>query len=199
MIDTIIFDFGGVLYDINYFLAIKELAKLSASPYLLNDMNLESILELPSDFEKGIMSSSQFRNYLRQVFFIEASDEMIDKSWNSMLLGLKKEAIPFIKSIKNKYKIALLSNTNEIHYKHFLPETSELLDLIENNFLSFQINRRKPDVEIYDFVCKKLNCNVKNTLFIDDSLVNIYGANLFGLATLHFTEDKRLSDLFHTI
>jgi putative hydrolase of the HAD superfamily len=199
MIKTLIFDFGGVLYNIDYFASINALAKLSSRPELLVNMHLNNILELPDNFEKGLINTEEFRNFLRKEYFINASDSLIDDCWNKMLKGIKPESVEFIKSLKNKYKIALLSNTNQIHYDYFIGETQDLIDVFENVFFSYQINLRKPDEDIYKYVCEKLNCKPEETLFIDDSFINIQGAERAGLNTFHFTKDKILSDLFHTI
>jgi len=199
MIKTLIFDFGGVLYNIDYFASINALAELSSQPELLVNMHLNSILELPDSFEKGLIKPDEFRDFLRKEYFINASDSIIDDCWNKMLKGIKPESVEFIKSFKNKYKLALLSNTNEIHYNFFINESRELIDVFENVFFSYKINLRKPDMEIYKYVCEKLNCKPEETLFIDDSFINIQGAEMAGLNTFHFTNDKELSDLFHTI
>jgi putative hydrolase of the HAD superfamily len=196
---NLIFDFGGVLYNIDYFASIKALARLSDFPERLDLMPLADIMNLPADFEKGLISSEFFRDYLRKNYHIRTDDFSIDSAWNAMLLGLKPESVQFISSLKNKYRIYLLSNTNIIHYNYFFTESKELFEQFDKVFLSYEINMRKPDVEIYDFVCNSLEILPKECLFIDDSESNIIGAERAGLNTYHFTSDKALSDLLHTI
>jgi glucose-1-phosphatase len=196
---TIIFDFGGVLYNINYHAATQALAKLSTKPGLFESMPLNIIFDLPGEFEKGNITAGEFRNFLRSEYAIEGTDEMIDIAWNAMLLGIKPESFDFIKSLKGKYKLALLSNTNTIHYDYFIPECKELIGLFDHVVLSYNTGLRKPDMKIYDYTLKKINANASESLFIDDSEVNLRGAEKLGLKVFHFTDKIKLSDLLHTI
>ncbi|MBX3043326.1 MAG: HAD family phosphatase [Candidatus Kapabacteria bacterium] len=198
-LNTIIFDFGGVLYNIDYFAATRRLAELSSQPDILSNLPHLKILELPGEYEKGNISSEEFRDFLRYEYKISANDDAIDNAWNAMLLGLKAESYDFVESLKYKYKLALLSNTNEIHHNYFNDECKGVLSLFDYVIFSHNTGMRKPDVEIYNYTLKTIQSNASETLFIDDSIVNIDGAKSAGLATIHFSENLTLSDLLHTI
>jgi putative hydrolase of the HAD superfamily len=199
MIDTLIFDFGGVLYDIDYFAATRAFANLSLNPYKLLQLDRAGIFNLPSEFEKGNAEEDDFRNYLRKEYEIIASDEELDKAWNAMLLGLKDDAVSFVNSINNSYKTALLSNTNSIHYRKFFPETEELMSLFDIKIFSYMTGMRKPDVEIYDYTLKKIDSDAENCIFIDDSIINLEGAKAIGMRTFLFEPSHNLSDILHSI
>lgn len=198
MIRNIIFDFGGVLYDIDYNLTAAKFAELSK---VKSDIiTLDEMLEIPDKFERGLISESEFRNHLRTTFeLIEVSDKDIDLAWNSMLIGLKQESIDFVKNIKVNFDVALLSNTNSIHYRKFHRETYELEREFPNVFFSHLINMRKPDMEIYHYVCNKCGFKESETLFIDDNLVNVKGAILANLKGYRCNRNGKLSDLYDTI
>lgn len=196
---TIIFDFGGVLYNIDYLASTRALAEISSEPNILSNMPQMEIFDLPAEYEKGNITSKEFRDFLRNEYSITGTDTEIDKAWNSMLLGLKSESYNFIKSLKGKYKLALLSNSNAIHYDYFIPECRDLLDLFDFNYFSFNMGMRKPDKEIFDFTLKQINSDPRESLFIDDSEINIKSAKNAGLNVLHFTNNLALSDLLHTI
>lgn len=197
--NTIIFDFGGVLYNIDYHATTRALAKLSTKPDLFDSMPQMKILDLPCEFEKGNISTGEFRDFLRTEYAIQGTDEMIDRAWNAMLLGIKPESYDFINSLRSKYKLALLSNTNTIHYNYFISECKELLGLFDSVILSYNTGMRKPDKEIYDYTLEIINAKATESLFIDDAEVNLKGAEKAGLDVFHFTDKIKLSDLLHTI
>lgn len=199
MIEAIIFDFGGVLYDIDYFNTTQALAKFSKMPAKLLNLQLNQVLSLPDLFEKGLMSENDFREFLRDNFQLNASDDEIDDAWNAMIIKLKPDAIQTVKNLRKIYKLVLLSNTNSIHYRCFKPHVSELFSDFYKVYFSFEMRMRKPDIEIYDFVCRDLDINPNKCLFIDDSLINIDGAKAAGLNVYHFDSTTKLSSLLHTI
>lgn len=199
MLKHIILDFGGVLYDVDYFKATKEFANLSKTPELLESMSFEEIFHLPELFEKGEMNECDFRNMIRDRFNINDTDAAIDKAWNSMLLGLKGDALTFVSSLKEKYSVYLLSNTNSIHYADFIMETSAFMTYFDKQYLSYKMGMRKPDSEIFDFVRKDIGFSIEESIFVDDSLINIEAAKKAGWNTIHYSTNMTLSELLHSI
>lgn len=199
MIKNVLFDFGGVLYDIDYEGSMRHLAALSAKPELLRDMPLDKFYDVPEQFEMGKISASEFRNFLREVFHIEKNDEEIDRAWVSMLIGLKPDAVNVVREFKQYFNVSLLSNTNIIHYDAFKTECSGLLGLFDGAFMSFDTGLRKPMQEIYEYVCNKVSYVPEETIFIDDSERNLPGAKAAGLHTLLFGRNGSLSGLLHSI
>lgn len=196
-IKNIIFDFGGVLYNIDYNATSKCLAKYSSD--INFNISLDEMLDLPESYEKGMVSDEIFKNELISKFNLNCNEKDIEECWNAMLIGLKNESIEFIKSIKTIYNIALFSNTNKIHYKKFYSETKELLDNFDYVYFSFKIGLRKPEKESYLYVCQNSNFKIEQTVFIDDNLINIKGAQSVGLKTIHFKTEDNLSSIFDTI
>lgn len=199
MLKHIILDFGGVLYDIDYYKSINDLAKLSKKPDKLINMSFEEIFHLPELLEKGEISPADFRNQLKSDYEITADDEAIDKAWNSMLLGLKDDAISFVSDLKEQYSIYLLSNTNSIHYADFILETSAFMTYFDKQYLSYKMGMRKPDHEIFNFVRSDINFNLDEAIFVDDSKINIDAAKKCGWNTIHYSTNMTLSELLHTI
>lgn len=196
---VIIFDFGGVLYNVDYFASSKALGKLSGRPEIFENMSLVKIMDFACEFEKGLISAGEFRSYIKTEYELNGSNDEINAAWNAMLLGIKPEAFDFVKKIKEIFPIALLSNTNLIHYNFFKKESVELFNLFGKVFLSYKIGMRKPDSEIYHFACKSLDVLPDEVLFIDDSEINISAAKEAGLNVIHFSNGMKLSDLLHTI
>jgi putative hydrolase of the HAD superfamily len=198
-IRNILFDFGGVLYDIDFLRCTKELAKLSSQPDIFRNLTLDGFIDSAADFEKGVISPQQFRELFRTNYFISADNKDFDKAWNSMLIGLKDESIHLLKQLSKKFRISLLSNSNQIHYNYFNNDCKLMFDCFESLFFSFQLGLKKPDKKIFDFVCQKMNYIPQQTLFVDDSISNIESAILAGLKTFHFSSETTMSGLLHSI
>jgi putative hydrolase of the HAD superfamily len=63
-------------------------------------------------------------------------------------------------------------------------------------YFSHDLGLRKPNSEIFEFVCRENNLNLSTTLFIDDSIQHIEGAKKCGLQTLHLKPEKELITYF---
>jgi epoxide hydrolase-like predicted phosphatase len=197
-IKNIIFDFGGVLYEINFDRTKDSLIKISEKPELLKKFNSKEFADFPELFEMGKITSSEFLDKMRTTFSLNADDNIIINAWNALLLKPFNDALEVLQKLSEKYNLYLLSNTNEIHFQHFYPQTKEIFTLFKKYFLSYEIGLRKPDEEIFEYVIEDLKIEPQETLFIDDSKKNIIAAQKTQLKTLHFVNQK-MSDLLHTI
>jgi len=185
-INTIILDLGGVIIDLDYNRTAKAFVNLGLN-------NFEDIYSkakqsnLFDDFEKGIISPDAFRSTLKEHLTENVSDEQIDEAWNAMLIDIPVHRVEFIKQLKQKYKVFLLSNTNAIHVIRFTKMADAIfgkdnfLSLFDKYYLSCELGIRKPDAEIFERVISENNLELSKTLFIDDSIQHIDGAEKVNL------------------
>ncbi len=195
-IKNIIFDLGGVLYEIDYQKVTDKFQELS--PHLhFSQLKQDPIFD---DFEIGKISPQEFRNSIRELTqMTDLDDSKIDTIWNSMLIGLYPKRIELIKTLSQNYPIVLLSNANQIHYDYIIEECKPLFEPMQKVFFSFEIGMRKPHKEIFEFVLNTMNFKPEETLFIEDTIIHIEGANSVGIKTLHLKEplnlEKELSNV----
>ncbi len=200
-IENIIFDFGGVILDIDPQLTINEFIKLGYSKE--NKLNGKDFYQkVIHKFEKGIFTPEVFRNKLRDYLHMDLTDQQIDDAWNALLFDIPRERIEVIEKVKQNYPIYLLSNSNEIHYDLYVRDLQlrfgykEFNELFNKSYFSFDLHMCKPDPEIYEFVINQENLNPATTLFIDDREDNLEGARKAGLITYHLTNPERIRDIF---
>lgn len=202
-IKNIIFDFGGVLCDINIARTEQKFHALGLTEFN-PQYSVSKADTIFGKFEDGSLSALEFRNAIRSFFPNPITDQEIDEAWNAMLLDLPEERIELLEKVKKSYKIYLLSNSNEIHFKKFSQEFQRIHgynnfnDLFIKAFFSFQVRMKKPDREIFDHVIKDQGLNPAETLFIDDSLQHVHGANSAGLHAFHLdlSSGMKIVDLF---
>jgi HAD superfamily hydrolase (TIGR01509 family) len=177
-ITTIVFDFGNVLGFFSHRKAAEQLAvysPLSADDILRH--YLDSQLE--EDFESGRMSLPQFRAVVRQRCRVMCSDAELDLAIADMFAP-NEEVCALVPALKQRYRLVLLSNTNELHALHFRRQFADTLEHFDALVLSHEVGLRKPCPEIYEH-CRKLGgCEASECLFIDDLPANIEAARACG-------------------
>jgi putative hydrolase of the HAD superfamily len=118
-----------------------------------------------------------------------------------MLLDFPKERIDWLIAISKQYNIFLFSNTNQIHYDCFMQiATKSIAPINFNNifiktYYSHAIGLRKPDAEAFEFILNEQQLKASETLFIDDTLGNIEGAEKVGIQTIWLKPPKTVLDL----
>ncbi|GHA34788.1 haloacid dehalogenase [Salinimicrobium marinum] len=181
MIKTIIFDFGDVFINLDKAATLRELEKLEIRSFSEED------LKQNMEYEKGLLTSDEFLNAYIQSY-PHLTIEGFKKSWNSILVDFPKSRLNFIRKLseEKKYKLILLSNTNHIHID-WVKENVEFFEDFTNCFdefyLSQEINMRKPEPSIYEYVLKKHDLKPEETLFIDDTKENTDAAAELGIKT----------------
>ena len=195
---TLIIDFGGVLYDID----IQRTISGFKSRSLLKDFDVKlkgTIKDLVMPYEKGIISSDEFRKGVCEHLSIELEDDEFDVIWNSTLIGKKGDIEEIVLELKKIAPIYLLSNTNEIHFDHFIDECSQLFSVFDKCYFSFKIGFVKPEPEIYRFVMNDIEAHPSDLIMLDDSLENLNAARSLGIDIQHINDSFKLSDFLHTV
>ena len=202
MIRNIIFDYGGVIVDLDFNRPHVELEKYG----VVNSHEIFSQLrqrELFDELDKGKVSESDFRNAIREQTGIPLTDEQIDLAWNSMLLGVREEKIKTLTSLISSYKTFLLSNTNFIHLKaitkHLLRTYGRVnLDsLFDKVYYSCSLGMRKPEAAIYQKVIDDNSLKPSQTLYIDDTPQHVEGAAGAGLIAVLYDPAESLDRFLH--
>lgn len=195
--DTIIFDFGGVILDID-----PERSRQAFKKYMSDDL-LDSVYEsqLLSDFERGLISSEKLRGELEKLTSVFIDETNFNSAWNAMLLDYKPERIERIQELKHTHKLIMLSNTNEVHYLFFSNKLKEeygvsFTDLFQKVYLSHEMELLKPDLEIYKRVLVEQKLNPERILFIEDTLENTIAAKKVGIQTLLIPRNGNFYDYF---
>jgi putative hydrolase of the HAD superfamily len=185
---NLIFDFGGVIINIDYNLLVSSFSAIGL-PHFEKYFSQANQRTLFDDYEKGKITSADFRKRLKEQCQPGTTDEQIDKAWNAMILDLPKDRLELLLKLKTTHRTFLLSNTNEIHIKfiyNYLQKTygiKDLSDYFEKVYLSYEMGMRKPDAEIFETVLNENRLDRGNTLFIDDSKQHVDAADKLGIPT----------------
>jgi putative hydrolase of the HAD superfamily len=194
MIKTIIFDFGDVFINLDKEGAMKNALDLFELQTFSDEMIAFNTL-----YEQGLISTQEFLEFYLENFPNLSRDEILD-AWQFILKDFPKNRLEFIQQLasEKKYKLILLSNTNELHID-WIKENVTFYEDFKNSFdtfyLSHEINLRKPNVDMYQFVLETNKLKAEETLFIDDTEENIVAASKLGIHTWHI--DPLNDDIVH--
>ena len=186
-IDTVIFDFGGVI------LPYLDPAWLSANmPYgaqiqeaIYEYLNSEIIWEVmrgklkEMDFwtnkarEKGIPAEAIAR-YLQ----VQTSREQLDE-----------KVLAHIRRLKEGYKVGILSNAGDTTRELFEQEY-RFHELVDDIVISAEEGLVKPEPEIYILAAQRLATRPERCVFVDDMPENIHTAESLGMQGVLFTETE---------
>lgn len=198
-IDAIVFDLGGVILDLHVDRTYKAFAELGNMP-------LEEVMRLADQdffkqYETGTIDDPTFRAHLREALEFRGPEEIIDEAWNAMLGPIAKSKFDLLEKLGSKYRLFLMSNTNEIHMRrilrianHVSPEKS-FYEYFNKVYLSNEVGERKPNESFYKHLMEDAQLIPDKTVFIDDLEENIATACALGWQGHHLKPNESIEEL----
>lgn len=202
---NIIFDFGGVIINIDPLAVAGELGRMGMAPEDGGITGLhEHLLEQNAymRFETGKMSPLEFREAIREYVKKPLTDRQIDAAWNAIIRDIPPDRIRLLENLRKDHRIFLLSNTNPIHfdfYNDYIRITygyPSVAALFERAYYSFQLGLYKPDPGIFQLVLRDSELVPGDTLYIDDSSANCDIARKTGMKAIHLAGGMEVTELF---
>ena len=185
-IKNIIFDLGGVLLNIDYNETANAFKALGAIDFdsFYSQAGANELFEL---LETGNISEDDFYEAMKPYCQPGTTNGQMQSAWNAILLDFRMDSLRFLSAKKEQYNLYLLSNTNSIHHTAFHEAFTRVSnhfnfdDYFKKSYYSYTMHRRKPYATTYEFVLQDAGIAAHETLFIDDSIVNIEGAKQTGM------------------
>ena len=200
MIKNIIFDLGGVIYDIRYENIPEAFARMGAGN-LVSLYSKAKQTDFIDRYEEGLISSDDFCEEIRRLSEVPLTNEQIKEAWNAILIDVPVPRVDFLLKLKEHYNLYLFSNTNQFNYDCFTAHLKQKygFDFFETIFkaayFSHILHIRKPKVEGFQRIMQEQQLNPAETLFIDDSPQHVEGARRCGLQAYHLKDDEKIESL----
>ena len=192
MIDTIIFDLGGVIVSpecekldalVSKALGIKfEDFKQAAAKYK-SDLTKGKLTLL--DAYSSLVSELNIKDYTAKDILkthLKIMDRILD--------NLDQNILSLLQKLRKDYRLVCLANTESEIVS--LTRKHGIYDYFEKAYVSPELGMKKPDAEIYLAVLKDLNCKPENTLLIDDKKENVEGAEKVGIRVIYYNPGMNL-------
>ncbi|MEO7499518.1 MAG: HAD family phosphatase [Casimicrobiaceae bacterium] len=177
-IDTILFDLGGVLIELA---GVEQM--LTWSPGVADTTELwRRWLHSPAvrRFETGGCDRDGFAAEIVSEFGLPVGGSEFLDAFTYWPRALYPGATALLDELKPRYRLASVSNTNEIHWRRFRDEWS-LDSFFAHNFPSFRVGRLKPDADYFHHVLDALDTRPEHVLFVDDNAINVDAAARLGI------------------
>lgn len=200
-ISTLIFDFGGVIINLELDKCIEKLNDLGVQhldQYLSHYGHSDFFL----DWERGTLDIQGFRNKIRALSVLNPTDEEIDAAWGRFLTDIPLERLDLLLELRKKFRVIMLSNTNPIHIeqsarKEFQKAGLTMEDYFDKCYLSYEMGMTKPDVGIFEKLLKEEGIAPESCLFLDDGIKNIRTAEALGIPSYWVQPGESLDFLHH--
>lgn len=183
-IRAIIWDMGGVILrteDAGTRLRIAE--KLHLSRVELEDLVFGGESAILA--ESGVIPVEQHWRQVANRLGIQ--EDEVSHFAEEFFAGDKIDSnlVHFIRSLRPKYKTALLSNAWG-GAREALERRFKVIDAFDVSVFSYEVGLAKPDVRIFRLILDRLEVTAKEAVFIDDFSRNIEGAQAAGMWAIHF-------------
>ncbi|MFT4832132.1 MAG: FMN phosphatase YigB (HAD superfamily) [Psychroserpens sp.] len=190
MIKNIIFDFGDIFINLDKQAPLREMQKWGLKEFE------PAFTNLLFSYEKGLLDSVTFLAKMNH-YFPSANTRQIKSAWNSIILDFPEYRLDFIEQMskEKEYNLILLSNTNALHIEKVIENMGKsrferFKKCFGKFYLSHEINFRKPDADIYQFVLDANNLKASETFFVDDTLENTLASEKLGITSWNLQVGK---------
>lgn len=188
MIKNIVFDFGGVIADIDRDCAVRAFTGigLQDADSKLDKYHQTGIFQ---ELEEGKISADEFRLELEKLCKRSLTWKETQHAWLGFMTGVDIRRLQLLEQLrKTGYKLYILSNTNPYVMawacsEQFTSLQKPLTSYFDKLYLSYQIGCTKPDKAIFEYLITDAQVKPSETLFVDDGIANISTAKNLGFYT----------------
>ena len=177
-IEALLFDLGGVFIEL---VGVERM--LQWCPALPDIATLwRRWLASPAvrAYESGKCTRAQFAQSVIDEFTLPVQPQAFLDEFTLWPRRLHDDAPSLLRALKPHFRLASLSNTNELHWERF-DRDWQLPSYFHANFPSYAVGRLKPDADYFEHVLDAMNVEPERALFIDDNTLNVEAAARLGI------------------
>jgi putative hydrolase of the HAD superfamily len=193
---ALIFDFGNVFAFFDYSRACQRYAASLGltGPKLLSLLRERGLMDVVVPYEQGLFPSEEFIARVGKLAGLRLDPAEFAADWAD-IFELNAPVAALVARLGSRgYRLALGSNTNEIHARHFRAKFAEALRPFGQLVLSYEIGHVKPSAAFYQACALAVDAELTDCVFIDDMPENVAGARSAGLQAIHFRDLPCLLD-----
>lgn len=181
MIKAIIFDFAGMIGSDGYWVWLREVV-----PNI--DVRKPFFAELADKVDKGLVDNTVNIKTLSQETGVP-----VDQIWKQIYakIIINSELVNYIKALKKKYLLGLLSNYTYPWLEEIL-EKHHLYPLFDAVIISSRHKILKPERQAFQIIFNALHVSPEEVIFIDDRQNQVESAIKIGIKSILFTTNEKL-------
>ncbi|WP_300386805.1 HAD family phosphatase [Clostridium sp.] len=191
MYKNIIFDLGNVLLSFNPKEYLNGKLEKSRAEKVLKEIFLSeewikldegTITEIEA-IENISLRNEDYREDIKKAF----------ENWYDILIPIN-ETVEILKDLKeNGYNLYYLSNFHDIAFKK-VKEKYDFFNLFDGGVVSYEDKLLKPDERIYKAILERYSLVPKESIFIDDTKINVDAAKEVNIEAIVFENANKLKE-----
>ncbi len=204
-IDTVVFDFGGVLIDL-YREKCVEAFRAIGYPQAEEMISLYGPSDILQKLEAGEITGEELVALIREDSGNDSiTYEQVQGAYIAFLGTIPVVKLRAIRALREAgFKVCGLSNINEfvmpyVRERLFTADGLKMEDYIEEPYLSYEMGLLKPGAEIFRVMIEHSGMTPERTLFIDDSAKNIQTARELGFQVYHAGPEEDFTPLLYEL
>jgi putative hydrolase of the HAD superfamily len=191
---AIVLDLGNVVFDIDFKRVFESWAATSGTS--AQDLAAAwSTDEFYNQHEVGAITFKEYADALAQQMNINMTYDAWLDGWNALFVGPYRQVCDLLPQLADRLPLYAFTNTNPTHQAAWQKLYHQELSAFERVFISSEMGLRKPDPAAFGHICSTISTAPEDVLFIDDSMPNVEGAQLAGLAARHIHCEADVVDL----
>lgn len=198
MIKNIVFDVGMVLVDFKWRRVMEDVGCTPEEIEVISAVMVNG--PMWNELDRGVMEEEDVIDMM--VAQLPGLEDKARAFWDNIHLTIEafSYAKDWVKGLKEQgYHTYLLTNYPRSLYKNTAEQCFTFLPYIDDVLVSSHEKMTKPDKEIYVRLLEKFGLKAEETVFIDDRLVNIQGAESVGITGIHFTIFEEVNEKLKAI
>ena len=178
--DALLFDFGGVIAEIDFDRVVARWAALAGVPFGQVKSRF-SHDEAYERHERGEIGEAQYYESLRGSLGLALTDAQLADGWARVLGDEIHATTALLPRLAERIPLYLFSNTNVAHHRVWAERHRAALAPFRRQFVSCEMGSRKPEAESFAYVAREIGVAPGRILFLDDTEANVAGARAAGL------------------
>ncbi|HEX8170186.1 MAG TPA: HAD family phosphatase [Thermoanaerobaculia bacterium] len=185
-----LFDLGNTLIKLAY---ERVLASICSNASIQRD-ELVELLEAPGayrDLERGAVTFREFHELLCEKAGYRGSLRDLEAVWRDFFDGAVPGAEQLLERVRARYRVAFLSNSNEVHAEAIPRQFRGLFRRDDRFIFSHRFHAAKPDTELFRRALEVIGALPQQVVFIDDLLENVLAARSIGIIAFQFIDSEQ--------
>ena len=186
-----IFDLGNTVIKLAYERVLENICKRAS----IERDDLVDLLEAPGayrDLERGAVLPSEFYDFLCDKAGYRGSLQDLRETWTDFFVGPLPGIEDLLLRLRKKYRLAFLSNSNEVHAEVIPRNYAALFEKDDRLIFSHRFKTAKPDPEMFQRTLEIIGAPASQAVFVDDLLENVLGG-AFGRNHVAFSSATTLA------
>jgi putative hydrolase of the HAD superfamily len=187
-----LFDLGNTLIKLAYERVLENICRNATA----TRDQLIDILERPGgyrDMERGAVTFVEFYQFVVDAAGFRGSIQELRFIWSDFFDGTMPGMEELLTRVRERYRVAFLSNSNEVHAEIIPRRFSALFQKDDRFILSHRFRVAKPDQELFRRALEVLGALPHNVIFVDDLIENVLGARTVGMRAFQFVNADSLA------